>query len=73
MEATAARWSSDSAVVIAAAIASASALQSMIDAARRRPRCRSPMFTVGVRTEGASMMPLEELPTTASAARRALR
>ncbi len=36
---------------------------------RSLPRCRSPTFTTGTPKAGASMIPLEELPRTAPAAR----
>src|SRR6185436_4283903 len=62
-----------SALAIAAPIALRSGGQSMTDAARGRPFCRSPMLTAGLRRLGASTSPLEELPTTASTCDRALR
>ena len=56
-------------VLIACMIADASAGQSMIKAARRRPACRVPMFTVGRPSAGASMIPDEELPIISAATR----
>ena len=56
----------------ARAIAGAVPSQSMTEFERSRPAWRSPMLTVGRLRLGASMMPLEELPTTTSHKRFAL-
>ena len=56
-----------STLLIAFTIALVSPSQSTIDGPRSRPNCRSPIFTVGVPSAGASMMPLDEFPMTASA------
>ena len=48
-------------------MADASAGASMTLRARSRPCWRMPTFTTGSAKEAASMMPLDELPTRASA------
>ena len=53
----------------AAATAAGSAGTSMTLGPARRPACRSPTLTVGRSTAGASMSPLELLPSIASAIR----
>ena len=53
--------------MIAARIAAVSAGESITLRARSRPCWRIPTLTAGRAKEAASMMPLEELPTIASA------
>ena len=53
----------------ASATIAASGATSMTERARGRPSWRLPTFTVGVLRSGASMMPLDELPTTTSHSR----
>src|SRR5262249_36961081 len=60
------RVSGASARWIASRIASTPLPQSMTLAPRTRPRCRMPTLTAGSSNDGASMSPLDELPTSAS-------
>ena len=58
-------WAVERAIDKASEISLVVSPQSITEDARKRPRWRSPIFTVGVPKEGASINPLEEFPTTA--------
>src|SRR5258706_16425419 len=67
------RKDTDNAFLIAFTISIVFSLQSITEEALSRPRCRSPMLTVGFLRNGISRSPLDELPMMISTAFSALR